>query len=63
MTMRNKMKKQLKLQKLSIATLTKLNAIKGGTMSFTTCATIGGDTSDCDEKTKPRTKCDWTVDC
>lgn len=55
--MRNKMKKQLKLQKFSIASLTKLNTIKGGTMSFTTCGTMSGDTSDCDEKTKPKTKC------
>ncbi|MCH2193008.1 hypothetical protein [Kordia sp.] len=54
------MKKRLKLQKLSIATLTKLNTIKGGTMSITTCGTMGGDTSDCDEKSKPKTIC---LDC
>ena len=58
--MHNKMKKRLKLQKLSIATLTKLNTIKGGTMSITTCGTMGGDTSDCDEKSKPKTIC---LDC
>ena len=57
MTMRNKMKKQLRLQKLSIAALTNLNTIKGGTMSFTGCGSIGS-LDGCDEKTKPNTKCD-----
>lgn len=55
--MRNKMKKQLRLQKLSIAALTNLNTIKGGTMSFTGCGSIGS-LDGCDEKTKPNTKCD-----
>ncbi|MGH1385901.1 hypothetical protein [Kordia sp.] len=41
--MRKKMKKQLKLLKLNVASLTKLDSIKGGDENY-------------EEKTKPRTR-------
>lgn len=56
-----KMKKQLKLQKFNVATLTKLESITGGTMTI--CGTLAGATDiHCPEKTKPKTKC-RSIEC